>query len=113
VKSAVLLLLALAVTVGVLAGGPDRAEAKTACGRFTAKNGSFRLEVRVYRIRGSVSCRRARSLSRHVIGARCEGEKLIDGFRCYHGASALHEPRASGFTLRKRHTVIEGRVRAA
>ena len=104
------LVVVAAVAVGSFAGAPGTAyAAKTACGSFT-KNG---LKVSVYRIRGDVSCHRARRLSHHVIGARCRGEKLVAGFRCYHGAKALGEPAASGYTLKKPGTVIEGRIRSA
>jgi hypothetical protein len=107
VKSFAPVLLALGLVAVVLAGAPGSAEAKTACGSFKEKH----LKVSVYRIRGSVSCARARGLSRHVIGSACQGQVLVAGYRCYPGAPALHEPAASGFTLRKGRTVIEGRVR--
>jgi hypothetical protein len=107
------LLLLLLVLGAALAAMPGSAYAKTSCGSFTAKNGSFSLKVHVYRIKGHVSCRKARSLSHHVIGARCQGEKVVGAYRCYHGAPALREPAASGYTLRKRGTVIEGRIRSA
>jgi hypothetical protein len=107
VKSLAPLLLAFALAAVLLAGAPGRAEARTACGTFRASH----LKVSVYRIRGSVSCSRAGSLSRHVIGSACHGQVLVGGYRCYPGAPALHEPAASGFTLKKGRTVIEGRVR--
>ena len=107
------LLLLGFVVAAALAGTSGPADAKTSCGSFTARNGSKNLRVRVYRIRGPVSCRRAIRLSRHVIGARCEGERVVGAFRCFHGASALGEPAASGFTLREPGTLIEGRIRPA
>ena len=101
----------LFAVITALMAAPGPAAAKTSCGSFAARNGAFRLSVRVYRIRGTVSCRRAVRLSRHVIGARCRGEVVAEGFRCFKGAPALGEPAASGFTLKKGATVIEGRVR--
>jgi hypothetical protein len=91
---------------------PSPAAAKTSCGKIHGSVGGTRLTVTVYRIRGSVSCDRARSYARHIVGARCEGEKLVAGYRCTHGAATLGEPAASGFTLRKASNRIEGRVRA-
>ena len=99
----------LALAAGSLAGTSGTAYGKTSCGSFE-KNG---LKVSVYRIKGDVSCHRARRLSRHVPGSRCKGEQVVAGFRCYHGAKALGEPAASGFTLKKPGTVIEGRIRSA
>jgi hypothetical protein len=91
---------------------PRAAEAKTSCGKIHGSVGGTRLTISVYRISGTVSCVRAKSYSRHVLGARCQGEKLVAGYRCTHGASALGEPVASGFTLRNGRNRIEGRARA-
>ncbi len=105
------LLLLVLVLGAALAAMPGSAYAKTSCGSFIAKNGNFSVKVHVFRIKGHVSCRRARRLSHHVIGARCQGEKVVGSYRCYHGAPALREPASSGYTLKKRGTVIEGRLR--
>jgi hypothetical protein len=106
------LLLLVLVLGAALVAMPGSASAKTtACGSFTAKNGNFTVKVHVYRIKGHVSCRTARRLSHHVIGARCQGEKVVGSYRCYHGAPALREPASSGYTLKKRGSVIEGRLR--
>jgi hypothetical protein len=89
-----------------LAGSPA-AEAKTNCGSFT-KNGAH---VTVYKIKGHVSCRTARRVAHHVIGASCQGEQIAGGWKCTHGAPALNEPQSSGFTLRKGRRNVQGRVR--
>jgi hypothetical protein len=94
----------VAATLILLA--PSAASAKTFCGKVHMGH----ITIGVYRIHGTVTCRRARRLSRRVIGDTCFGDK-IGGYTCTHGAPALHEPASSGFTLRRGRNVIEGRVR--
>ena len=89
-----------------LAASPA-AEAKTNCGSFT-KNGAH---VTVYKVKGSVGCKRAKRVAHRAIGASCQGEKLKGGWKCTRGAAALGEPAASGFTLRKGRNNVQGRVR--
>ena len=96
-----------AVLLIALAAAPAAEAKKTNCGSFD-KNGAH---VTVYRIEGGVSCRRAKRVAHRAIGASCSGEKLKGGWTCTHGAPALGEPDASGFTLRKGHNNVQGRVR--
>ena len=50
-------------------------------------------------------------MAHRAIGNRCDGNRLRGGWKCTHGAPALGEPEASGFTLRKRRNNVQARVR--